>query len=66
MGFIMAPFGVAFRTHGAEFNSSTDADFFRTDEMVIGYTKGVVSNVIEMLRLDIESQLKGKLVPVSE
>ena len=66
MGYLMAPFGIAFRTHGAEFNSSTDADFFRNDELVISYIKGVVNNVIELMQLDIESQLKGRLVPVSE
>ena len=66
MGYLMAPFGIAFRTHGAEFNSSTDADFFRNDELVFSYTKGVVNNVIELMKLDIEGQLKGKLVPVSE
>lgn len=66
MGFVMAPFGIAFRTHGPEFNSSTDAEFFRNDELLISYTKGVVNNVIELMNLDIEGQLKGKLVPVSE
>jgi multimeric flavodoxin WrbA len=66
MGYVLAPFGIAFRTHGSQFNSSQDADFFRNDELIVAYTKGVVNNVIELMRLDIESQLKGKLVPVSE
>jgi multimeric flavodoxin WrbA len=66
MGYLMAPFGIAFRTHGAEFNSSNDADFFRNDELVRSYTRGVVNNVIELMRLDVESQLKGRLVAVSE
>ncbi|MCE5298787.1 MAG: NAD(P)H-dependent oxidoreductase [Methanoregulaceae archaeon] len=66
MGFVMAPFGIAFRTHGPEFNSSMDAEFFKNDELVISYTKGVVNNVIELMKLDIEGKLKGKLVPVSE
>lgn len=66
MGYVLAPFGIAFRTHGAEFNSSTDADFFRNDELVISYTGGLVNNVVELMKLDIEEQLKGRLVPVSE
>ncbi len=66
MGYILAPFGIAFRTHGSQFNSSTDAEFFRNDEMVIADTKGVVRNVIELMQLEIEPRLKDKLVPVSE
>jgi multimeric flavodoxin WrbA/rubredoxin len=66
LGFVLAPFGIAFRTHGSEFNSKTDRDFFRNDEMVFRDTRGVVANVIAMLGLGIEERLKGKLVPVSE
>lgn len=66
MGYILAPFGIAFRTHGSQFNSSTDFGFFRSDEMVTAHTKGVVRNVIELMQLDIEPRLKDKLVPVSE
>ena len=28
--------------------------------------KGMVNNVIEMMKIDVESQLKGKLEPVAE
>lgn len=66
MGFILAPYGIAFRTHGSQFNSSTDAEFFRNDTLVVSDTRGIVNNVIEMMQLRIEERLKGKLVPVSE
>jgi len=66
MGYVLAPFGIAFRTHGAEFNSSTDAEFFRNDALLVDYTKGVVNNVVELMKLDVEGQLKGSLIPVSE
>jgi len=66
MGYILAPFGIGYRTHGAEFNSSTDSGFFRNDQRVREDIKGVVSNVVEFMQLDIESQLKGRLAPVSE
>ena len=66
LGYILAPFGIAYRTHGAEFNSNADREFFRNDELVISSTRGVVTNVIEMMRLNLEEQLKGRLVPVSE
>jgi multimeric flavodoxin WrbA/rubredoxin len=66
MGFILAPFGIAFRTHGSEFTSGSDAEFFRNDPLIKEHVAGVVHNVIQMMGLDLESQLKGKLIPVSE
>jgi multimeric flavodoxin WrbA len=66
LGYIPAPFGIAFRTHGSQFNSSTDREFFRSDELIVRHTRGVVNNVIEMMQLGIEENLKGRLVPVTE
>jgi hypothetical protein len=66
MGYVLAPFGVSYRTHGAQFNTNTDAEYFRHDPMVKIKVKGMVNNVIEIMKLDIESKLKGKLVPVAE
>jgi hypothetical protein len=66
MCFVMASFGIAFRTHRAQFNSKTDAVFFRTDELLVTQINGVVNNVIALMQIDIESQMKGKLLPVSE
>lgn len=66
LGYVLAPFGIAFRTHGSQFNSSTDREFFRNDELIVRHTRGVVNNVIEMMQLGIEENVKGKLVPVTE
>ncbi|HWQ68163.1 MAG TPA: NAD(P)H-dependent oxidoreductase [Methanospirillum sp.] len=66
MGYILAPFGIAYRTHGAEFSSNADRDFFKTDEMLRLHIRGVTNNVVEMMRLDTEKKLKGRLVPISE
>jgi len=66
MGYVLAPFGISYRTHGAQFNTITDAEYFRNDPMVKIKVKGMVNNVIEIMKLDIESKLKGKLVPVAE
>ncbi|WP_428369509.1 NAD(P)H-dependent oxidoreductase [Methanoregula sp.] len=66
MGYILAPFGVSYRTHGAQFNTNTDTEYLRNDPLVILKVKGMAYNVVEMLRLDIEGKLKGKLVPVCE
>ncbi|HOT02784.1 MAG TPA: NAD(P)H-dependent oxidoreductase [Methanolinea sp.] len=66
MGYILAPFGIAFRTHGSAYKSSTDAEFFRNDRKIRDDVRGVVSNVVELMQLDLESRLKGRLMPVSE
>jgi hypothetical protein len=66
MGYVLAPFGISYRTHGAQFNTNTDAEYFRNDPMVKIKVKGMVNNIIEIMKLDVESKLKGKLVPVAE
>ena len=66
MGYLLAPFGIAYRNHGAEYNTITDADFLRNDPLVVQKVRGMAHNVIEMLKLDPEKNLKGKLVPVAE
>jgi multimeric flavodoxin WrbA len=66
MGYLLAPFGVSYRTHGAQFNTNTDPDYLRNDPLVLFKVKGMANNVVEMLKLDLEQKLKGKLVPVAE
>jgi multimeric flavodoxin WrbA len=66
MGYILAPFGVSYRTHGAQFNTNTDTGYLKNDPLVIQKVKGMAYNVVEMLHLGMEDKLKGKLVPVCE
>ena len=66
MGYLLAPFGISYRTHGAQFNTNTDPDYLRNYPLVLFKVKGMANNVVEMLKLDIEPKLKGKLVPVAE
>jgi multimeric flavodoxin WrbA len=66
LGYVLAPFGIAYRVHGAQFNTITDAEFLKNDPLVIQKVKGMAGNVVEMMRLDTEEKLKGKLVPVCE
>lgn len=66
MGFILAPFGISYRTHGADYSSNEDREFFATDQLLRDHTRGVVSNVLEMMKLDLERQLQGRIIPVSE
>ena len=66
LGYVLAPFGIAYRTHGAQFNTITDMEFLNYDPLVVQKVKGMANNVVEMMRLDSEEELKGKLVPVCE
>jgi multimeric flavodoxin WrbA len=61
MGFIMAPFGFAYRTHGGSFNAKEDNKFFLQDKKIKKDVEGVVNNITEMIKLDLENKLKGKL-----
>lgn len=66
MGYVLAPFGISYRTHGAQFNTDTDSDYLRNDPLVTIKVKGMANNVVEMLLLNIEEKLRGKLAPVAE
>jgi multimeric flavodoxin WrbA/rubredoxin len=66
MGYVLAPFGVSYRTHGAQFNTITDTEFLKSDPLAIAKVKGMAANVVTMLDLNIETRLKGKLIPVCE
>lgn len=66
MGYIFAPFGFAYKTHGAEHNAETDTDFFKSSEKLKASVEGVVNNVVEMMNQGMEAKLKGKIIPVSE
>ena len=66
MGFILAPFGFAYRTHGAQYNAKTDDDFFKNDDILNEEVEGIVSNVYETMIQDLEIKLRDRIVPVSE
>jgi multimeric flavodoxin WrbA/rubredoxin len=66
MGYLLAPFGISYRIHGAQYNTITDTEFLKSDPLVILKVKGMAANVVEMIQLDLEPKLKGKLVPVCE
>jgi multimeric flavodoxin WrbA/rubredoxin len=66
MGYIFAPFGFAYKTHGADYKAETDIDFFKSDEKLKASIVGVVNNVVELMNQGMEAKLKGKIIPVSE
>lgn len=66
MGYVLAPFGFGYRTHGADYNARTDNGFFRSDAVLRKSVEGVVNNVVSLMSQNLEEKLKGKVVPVSE
>lgn len=66
MGYIFVPYGFAYRTHGAMHNASKDNGFFGTDRKLKSDICGVVGNVVETIRLDLEPKMRGRMKGVSE
>ncbi len=66
MGYVMAPFGFTYRTHGMQYNAKTDNGFFKNDEILKQDVDGVVGNIIETMKQDLETKLKEKITPVCE
>jgi len=66
MGFIYAPYGFAYKTHGGEHNSKTDNEYLLKNEKLKKEVSGAVSNVVEMIKLNLEDKINNKITPVSE
>lgn len=66
MGYILAPYSLAYFTHGAVHNAKTDNDYFKNNQKLTREVKGVVNNVVETMHQDLEKKLKNKITPVSE
>jgi multimeric flavodoxin WrbA len=58
LGYIMAPYGIAYSTHGRMNKSESDNEFFKGDELMDQYVRNVTNNVIDMARLDIEKKME--------
>ncbi len=66
MGYILAPYGFTYATHGARNDAKSDNEFFRGNQELKKDVEGVVGNVIEMMKQNMEDKLKGKISEVSE
>lgn len=65
MGYILAPFGVGYRTHGAQNKPESDIEFLKNDKKLERDVYGIVNNVVEMINLNAE-KLRKNLKPVCE
>jgi multimeric flavodoxin WrbA len=66
MGYLLAPYGFGYRTHGAAHKAEEDNEFFQKDKKLRGEVEGVVNNVVETVALGLEKKLAGRIKCVSE
>jgi multimeric flavodoxin WrbA/DNA-directed RNA polymerase subunit RPC12/RpoP len=66
MGYLMAPYGFAYRTHNAQYNTAEDNDFYKKDRNLKEFVEATVNNVIATMKIGIESKLKNKIKEVCE
>lgn len=66
MGFVLIPYGITYKTHGAQYNTITDNNYFKNDKKLKDNIKGLINNLDVMLKQDLEKKIKGKIIPVSE
>ncbi|MCD1295606.1 flavodoxin [Methanocella sp. CWC-04] len=58
LGYALAPYGIAYSTHGRQYTSESDIEFFKTDDLMRTYVRNVAHNVIEHSRLEISKKMK--------
>ena len=58
LGYVLAPYGIAYSTHGRQHKAETDNDYFRGDELMRTYVRNVAHNVIEFAKLDIDKKME--------
>jgi hypothetical protein len=66
LGYLLAPYGFAYRTHGAGNDAKTDNKFIKDDKRMEKEVRGVVSNVVETMNMGLEAKLKDRIKPVCE
>jgi multimeric flavodoxin WrbA len=54
LGCVLAPYGIAYGTHGQDFLPETDKMFFAKDERVKYYIQAVANNVIELAKAKVD------------
>lgn len=58
LGFVLAPYGIAYSTHGRDYKPETDHDYFRGDQLMRTYVRNVAHNVIELAKLDVAGKME--------
>jgi hypothetical protein len=65
MGYVLAPFGITYVTHGGQFNTVTDTRFIRNNRKLKAFTEATTRNLVKAVRLDLPRRF-GKIEISSE
>lgn len=65
MGYILAPFGITYITHGGMFNTVTHSAFIRKNKKLKEFTEATTRNLVKAVRLDLPRRF-GKIEISSE
>lgn len=57
LGYILAPYGIAYSTHGRAHASETDNAYFKGDRQMEEFVRNVTHNVIELSRLGVGERM---------
>ncbi len=57
LGYILAPYGIAYSTHNRSFKSESDNEYFKNDKQMEVFVRNVTHNVITFSRLGVENKM---------
>ncbi len=58
LGYVLAPYGIAYSTHNRSFPSDSDNEYFKNDKQMETFVKNVTHNVITFSRLGIADKME--------
>ena len=58
LGFVLAPYGIAYSTHGRLFQPETDHEYFRNDELMKSFVRNVTHNTIELAKIGVGERME--------
>ncbi|MDD5340537.1 MAG: NAD(P)H-dependent oxidoreductase [Candidatus ainarchaeum sp.] len=65
MGYVLAPFGITYVTHGGQYNTVTDSGFIKNSRKTEQFTKATAMNLVRAMRLNLPKRF-GKIEISSE
>lgn len=63
LGMVMAPFGIAYTTHGRNLKTEEDSGYFKNDKKSREFVRAVANNVIKFSEMKFDYK---KIIPAAE
>jgi len=58
LGFIMAPYGIAYSTRNRSFKTEFDNEYFKNDRQMEVFVRNVAHNVIAFSRIGVDNKME--------